>query len=151
MVVGRLYTGVNGFRILLVQASSTNTPSLLSSTCAPGAHSLSRRCYSLCTLRTPRAFTRSECSWVRTTCTADDAAGAISARLEPLRDPRGPSTHYLCHRCCHLCTLRTPRAYIRPAWFWRALPVSPMLQLVHSPHASKKHSHEYLVSTFSTE
>ena len=48
----------------------------------------------------------------RTTYTADDVACASSTRL----------------------------TFTRPAWFWRALPLPPMLQLVHSLHASSSDS-----------
>ena len=83
----------------------------------------------------------------RTTCAADDAAGAISARfevlfnpcapgtghlchrwyssthLEPLLDQCAPGAHYLCGRQCMWRNLHTPRAFTRPVCSWRALPV----------------------------
>ena len=136
---------------------------LLLDPCAPGAHNLYRRCCSLCNLRTPRPFTRPVCSWraqfvplmmqlvrsphasgfystrvllARTTCIADDAAWAISARLEPLLDPCALGAHNLYRRCCSLCNLRTPRPFTRPVCSWRAQLVPLMMQLVQSPHAS---------------
>ena len=143
---------------------------MLSSACAPGAHHLCHRCYSLCTLRTPQAFTRPVCSWcallvpplmqlvhsshasslystrvllARTTCTAVDAACAlserlgplldpgflagkdfpddatacaVSKRLGPLLDPGFPGRHDLPRRCYSLCSLRMPRAFTRPGF-----------------------------------
>ena len=68
------------------------------------------------------------------------AACALVARLEPLLDPRAPGTHYLYRQCCHLFTLCMPRVFTRPVCSWRALHVSPMLQLVQSPHASSLYS-----------
>ena len=76
----------------------------------------------------------------RTTFTADDTTCAISARLEPLLDPRGFGAHYLCHRCCSLCTLRTPRAFTRTVCSWRALLVPLMMQLVQSLNTSGLYS-----------
>ena len=170
---------------------------MLRSACAPGAHYLCHRCCSMCTLHTPRAFTRPVCSWrallvppvvqlvqsphasspystrvvltrttcvtdvaacalftlraftrpvrsrrallvppimqlvqsphasslystrvllARSTCTADDAACAISERLGPLLDPSSPCRHELSRRCYSLCSLRTPRAFTRPGF-----------------------------------
>ena len=82
----------------------------------------------------------------RFTRTAVDAACTISARLEPLLDPRGPGAYYLCHQCCSLCTLRTPRAFTRPVCSWPALLVPPMMQLVHSSYASSFYSTRVLLA-----
>ena len=82
----------------------------------------------------------------RTTCITDDAAYAISARLKPSLDPRGPGAHYLCHQCCRSCTLRTPRALTQPVCSWRGLLVPPMIQLVQSPQASSLNSTRTLLA-----
>ena len=141
--------------------------------CAPGAHNLYRRWCSLGNLRTLRAFTRPVCPWrahfvppmiqlmqspnastlnstrvvlARTTYTADDAAWAISARLELLLDPCAPGAHNLYRRCCSLCNLRTPRPFTRPVCSWRAQFVPLMMQLVRSPHASGFYSTRVLLA-----
>ena len=141
--------------------------------CAPGAHDLYRRFCSLCNLRTPRASTRSAWSWCAllmppmlqllhsphasrlhptrmhmayTACITDGAACAISVRLEPLLDSRGPGAHYLCHRCYSLWTLRTPRAFTRPVCSLRALHVPPMMQLVQSSNALNPYSTRVLLA-----
>ena len=80
------------------------------------------------------------------TCAIDDAACAIFARLEPLLDPCAPGAHYLCPLRCSLCSPHTPRAFTRPAWSWRALPVSLMLQLVQSPNALSIYSTRVLLA-----
>ena len=94
---------------------------MLSSVCASGTHSLCHRCRSLCTLRTPPAFTRPVCSWrallvpplmqlvhslhvsslyptrvllARTTRTVNDAACALLARLDLLLDSWASGAHY---------------------------------------------------------
>ena len=67
---------------------------------------------------------------VHNTCAANAAACTIFSRLEPVLDPCASGAHYVCHRCCNLCSLPTPRAFTRPGFFWRALPVPPMLRLV---------------------
>ena len=54
--------------------------------------------------------------------------------------------HYLCHRCCSLCTLRTPRAVTRLVCSWRALLVPPLMQLVPSSHASSLYSTRMLLA-----
>ena len=93
--------------------------------CAPSAHYSYRRWCSLCTLRTPRAFTRPVCSGrallvpplmqlvqsshasslystrvllVRSARTTVGAGCAIFARHEPLLDPCAPGAHYSYHR-----------------------------------------------------
>ena len=151
--------------VLFVQTTWTHTPSFLSLARAPDAHYLCHRCCSFRTLRTPRDFTRPVCSWrallvppmmqlvqsphvsslhsthvvlAHTTCVTDVAAYALSARLKPLLDPYTPGAHYLYRQCYRLFYLRTFRAFTRPAWSWRELPVPPMLQLVHSSHASAR-------------
>ena len=48
--------------------------------------------------------------------------------------------YYLYRRYYSLCTLCTPRAFTRPMFTWRALFVSPMMQLVQSPPASSPYS-----------
>ena len=70
-----------------------------------------------------------------TNCAVDDTAGAISERVRPLLDLGFPGRRYLCRRCCSLCSLRTPRAFTRPGFFWQARTVSLMLQLLQSPNA----------------
>ena len=83
----------------------------------------------------------------RTACAADDVAGAISARLEPLLNPRDLGVHYLYRQCCSWCNLCTPRAFTRFAWSWRALPVPrTLLQLVQSPKASGLYSIQVLLA-----
>ena len=71
----------------------------------------------------------------RTTCAADDVAGAISKRLEPVLDPCAPGAHYLCYRLYSLCILQTPRTFTRQRFSRKAHIVPPMLQLVQSPSA----------------
>ena len=113
-----------------------------------GAHYLCRRrCCSLCSVQTPRACTRSRFSWQARTVTAmlqlvqslnvsglhstrvplagikwagDAAACAVSERIGSLLDPSSPDRHELCHRCCSLCSLQTPRAFTRPGFSWQA-------------------------------
>ena len=53
---------------------------------SPGRHELSGRCSSLCSLQTPRVFTRPGFR-TGTNCPADATACAVSERLEPLLDP----------------------------------------------------------------
>ena len=55
---------------------------------SPCRHELSHRCYSLCSLKTPRALTR----------------------------PGFPGRHELSHRCYSLCSLQTLRALTRPGF-----------------------------------
>ena len=118
---------------------------------------LCRWCSSLlCSLRTPRAFTRPGFSWqartvppipqlvqspnasdlysirvllAGTNYAADNKACAVSERLGPLLDPGSPGRHELCRRCC---SLRTCRIHARPVFNWHTRTVSPMLQLVQN-------------------
>ena len=76
----------------------------------------------------------------RTTCATDTVAGAISARLEPSLNPRGPGRDYLCYRCCSLCSLCTPRAFTQLEFVWQALLVPSMLNLGQSLNASGLYS-----------
>ena len=71
-----------------------------------------------------------------TTCAANDAVCAISARLEPSLYPCTPGAYYVCHQRCSWRNLQTARVFTRPVCSWRALPGPPMMQLVQSPHAS---------------
>ena len=79
----------------------------------------------------PRAFTLLVLR-AHTTCATDYAAWAISECLGPLLDHGSPGRHELCHLCRSVCSLQTPRAFTRPVYSWRALPVPPMTQLVQS-------------------
>ena len=54
--------------------------------------------------------------------------------------------HYLCHRCCSLCTLRMLRSFTRLVCSWRALLVTPMMQFEHSLHASSLYSTRVLLA-----
>ena len=94
---------------------------------SPGRQDLCRRCCSLCSFRTPRAFTRPEFSRQAQTappmlqlvqspntsglyltyilladinCAADGANYAISERFRLLLDPGSTGRHQLCRRCC---------------------------------------------------
>ena len=109
---------------------------LVQSSHASGLHS-TRRCCSLCNLRTPWAFTRPMCFL----CTLP-----VPSMIQLVKFPHASSVyltrvgHYLCRRQCSLYNLRTLRPFTRPVCSSRALPVSPMLQLVQSPHASRFYS-----------
>ena len=108
--------------------------------CTFGAHYLCRRLFSLCNLRTPRAFTRPVCFWrarlvppMMQLVQSPNASGLYSTlvfladticathycSLCSLRTPRTfrrdqdyLGRHKLCRRCCSLCNLPTPRALL---------------------------------------
>ena len=81
----------------------------------------------------------------RTTCAADDAAGAISARLESLLDLCSPGRHELCHQYCSLYSLQTPRAFTRPGFCWQARMVPLIMKLVQFLNASGLYSTRVLL------
>ena len=104
-------------------------------------YSLNRLCG-----HTPRVCCALPVLLVHTTCATDDAACAIFTRFEPLLDPFVSGAHYSYRRWCSLCTLHKPRAFTRPVCSWRALLVPPLVQLVHSSHASSLYSTRVLLA-----